>query len=385
MSHSQTSVLQYVYRGLIALAAIAFIIRFRSYIFTSILPFFIAFILAGLMEPGIRYLHERLRMPRSAAVVAVFVLVMAAGGYITTLVTAKILSELVDMSVQASNYQATIVQIGTDILNRITEVADEELLPPQIRNAITNAIETFSEQGEQFAKSSIQSILDTFVALPGVLVVIVITGIATYFIAKDREIISKNQFRLAPSRWRGPLTAAQDHIILDMVRFLKAQFVLFLITTAVAAVGLYLLGIRYWMTLALVSGILDLIPVVGPGFLFLPWSLFSLLLGDAALAFYLLLIYLAIFLVRQLLQPKILGDSIGVHPLLMLATIYAGIVCFGVRGLIIGPLIVIVIRALLTSGLVPVPADEESAEGSPEPEATDAVERAKTREATGEL
>ena len=71
MSHSQTSVLQYVYRGLIALAAIAFIIRFRSYIFTSILPFFIAFILAGLMEPGIRYLHERLCMPRSAAVVAV--------------------------------------------------------------------------------------------------------------------------------------------------------------------------------------------------------------------------------------------------------------------------------------------------------------------------
>ena len=238
MSHSQTSVLQYVYRGLIALAAIAFIIRFRSNIFTSILPFFIAFILAGLIEQGIHSLHAHLRMPRSAAVVAVFVLVMAAGGYITTLVTAKILSELVDMSVQASNYQATIVQIGTDILNRITEVADEELLPPQIRNAITNAIETFSELGEQFAKSAIQSILDTFVALPGVLVVIVITGIATYFIAKDREIISKNLFRLAPSRWRGPLTAAQDHIILDLVRFLKAQFVLFLITTAVAAVGL---------------------------------------------------------------------------------------------------------------------------------------------------
>lgn len=378
MPQNQTSLFQYVYRALLALAAIALVIRFRSYIFTSIVPFFIAFILAGFMEPGIRYLHERLRMPRSAAVLTVFVLVMAIGGYVTTLVTAKILSELVDMSVQAGTYQTTIVEFGTDLLNRLTEVADEELLPPQIRNAITNAIETFSEQGEQFAKSSIQSILDTFVALPGLLVVIVITVIATYFIAKDRELISKSLFRLAPSRWRGPLTAAQDHIVLDMVRFLKAQFVLFLITTVVAAVGLYLLGIRYWMTLALAAGILDLIPVVGPGFLFFPWAIASLLLDDAALAFYLLLIYLAIFLVRQLLQPKILGDSIGVHPLLMLATIYAGIVCFGVHGLLIGPAIVIIIRALLTSGLVSIPPDEESA---PELQPTETVDRGASREA----
>lgn len=356
---SAPSIFQYIYRGILALVVVALVIRFRSYIVASMLPFFIAFILAGFMEPGIRYLHERARMPRSAAVITVFVLVMAAGGYITTLVTAKILSELVDMSVQASTYQTTIVEIGTDVLNRITEVADEELLPPQIRNAITNAIENFSEQGEQFAKTSIQSILDTFVALPGILIVIVITVIATYFIAKDRELISRGLFKLAPSRWRGPLTAAQDHIVIDMVRFLKAQFVLFLITTAVAAVGLYLLGIRYWMTLALVAGILDLIPVVGPGFLMMPWALANLLLGDAPLAIYLLLIYAAIFLVRQLLQPKILGDSIGIHPLLMLATIYAGIVCFGVQGLIIGPAIVIVIRALLTSGLLRFPPDEE--------------------------
>lgn len=360
---SSSGILQIIYRLAIIAAVITLIVVFRGYIIASILPFFIAFILAGLMEPGIRYLHEKIRLPRSAAVIAVFLIVLVAGGYSTTLVVAKILSELVDMSGQAGVYQATMVEIGTDLLNRITEATDEELLPPQIRNAISNAIETVSEQGEQFARSSIQSLLDTFVALPGLLVVIVITLIATFFIAKDRELISKGLFRMAPARWRGPLSTAQENIVVDMVGFLKAQFVLFLLTTVVAALGLYLIGSRYWMTLALLAGILDLIPVIGPGFLMFPWAGVSLLMGDTRLAVFLILIHAAIFLVRQLLQPKILGDSIGVHPLLMLVTIYAGIVCFGVQGLIVGPAIIIIIRGLLTSGLLRFPDDEEPVPG----------------------
>lgn len=353
--------LRSIYRFILVVTVIVLAIVFRSYIIRSILPFFIAFILAGLMEPGIRLLHEKLRLPRWAAVITVFVLVLVLGGYATFLTTAKILSELVDMSGQAGVYQATVVEIATDLLDRLSAATDEQLLPPQIQTAISNSIETLSEQAEHFARTSIQSILDTFVALPGMMAVIVITLIATYFIAKDRELISRGLFLLAPARWRGPLTQAQEHIVVDMVGFLKAQFVLFFITTAEAAFGLYLVGSRYWMTLALVAGILDLIPIIGPGFLLMPWAAVSVLLGDVRLAVWLILIYVAIFLTRQTLQPKILGDSIGVHPLLMLAALYAGIVIFGVQGLIIGPVVVIIIRALIVAGLLPIPTDDAEA------------------------
>lgn len=350
--------LRVIYRFALAVAVIAALVIFHRYILASLLPFFIAFVLAGLMEPGIRLLQEKLRFPRPVAVIAVFTLCSVVGGYATFFVTAKILSELVDMSGQAGVYQATVVEIGSDLLERLSAATDDELLPPQIQAAISNAIETVSEQAEHFARSSIQSLLDTFVALPGVTLVIVITLIATYFIAKDRELISRSLFRVAPARLREPLRKAQEHIVVDMVGFLKAQFILFLITTAETAVGLYLIGSRYWMTLALVAGILDFIPVVGPGFLLVPWAAVSVLLGDIRRAVWLILLYSAIFLTRQTLQPKILGDSIGVHPLLMLAAIYAGTVTFGVRGLIIGPALVIIVRALLAAGLIRLPDDE---------------------------
>src|SRR5690606_38642574 len=114
------------------------------------------------------------------------------------------------------------------------------------------------------------------------------------------------------------------------IAFAKGQLIILAITTAVAALGLYLLGIRYWMTLSILAGILDFIPVVGPGFLFMPWAGVSLVLGDTSLAIALAIIYLAVFGVRQIFQTKVLGDSIGVHPLLMLISIYGGIVWFGV-------------------------------------------------------
>lgn len=352
---------QAIYKRLMFALIIGIIIYFRRYIIASLLPFFIAFILAGLIEPAVRYFHERVRLPRSTAVVTVLVMVLIVGGYASTLITAKVLSELVDMSGQATAYQRTIIDVSTDVVNRLTEAADEELVPQPVQNALLSAIENLSERGREFTVSSIASVLGAFAALPGLLVVIVITLIATYFISKDRAFISQGLLQLAPERWREPLSTAQERIVVDMAGFLKAQFLLLVITTSVAALGLYLIGSRYWMTLALGTGLLDLIPMVGPGFLFMPWTGVSLLLGDTPLAIQLSLIYAAVFVVRQTLQPKILGDSIGAHPLLMLAALYAGIISFGVQGFIVGPLVMIIVRALMTAGLLSFPRDHEEA------------------------
>lgn len=351
---------QAIYKRLVVVIIIGVMIYFRQYIIASLLPFFIAFILAGLMEPAVRYFHEKVRLPRATAVITVLLLVLSVGGYAATLVTAKVLSELVDMSGQANVYQRTIIELSTDAVNRLTEVADEELVPTAVQDALLGTIQNLSEKGREIAVKSIDAVLGAFAALPGLLVVIVITIISTYFISKDRAFISHGMLALAPERWRERLSNAQEKIVVDMAGFLKAQILLLVITTSIAALGLYLIGIRYWMTLALVTGILDLMPMVGPGFLFMPWAGISLLVGDTSIAIELALVYAGVFIVRQALQPKILGDSIGAHPLLMLAALYAGIITFGVQGFIVGPVLVIIIRALFITGLIPYPKEDET-------------------------
>lgn len=345
--------IQTLYRRLTIVCIIALLIIFRRYIIASVLPFFIAFILAGLLEPAVLYFQNKVRLPRTTAVIVVLSLVLIVGGYTGTLVTAKVLSELVDMSSQANAYQRTIMSLSTELVDKLTEATDEELLPTPVQTALLDAIKNVSERGSAFTVSSIESILGAFVALPSAIVVIVVTFISTYFISKDRSAISQGLVQLAPERWRDQLRTAQDRIVVDMTGFLKAQILLLIITMAISAIGLYFVGNRYWMTLAIVTGILDLIPMVGPGFLFLPWAAINLLLENPSLAVQLVIIYLAIFVVRQALQPKILGDSIGAHPLLMLVALYAGIVSFGVQGFIIGPVVVIIVRALFNVGLFP--------------------------------
>ncbi|MDW7676016.1 MAG: AI-2E family transporter, partial [Bacillota bacterium] len=86
-------------------------------------------------------------------------------------------------------------------------------------------------------------------------------------------------------------------------------------------------------------------PIIGPGLVFIPWALILLLLGNTGFALALLFLYGMIILVRSLLEPKVVADNIGLHPLTTLISIYVGLKALGVLGIILGPIIVIIIKA----------------------------------------
>jgi sporulation integral membrane protein YtvI len=330
------------------------VIYFRGYIIASLLPFFLAFILAGLLEPAIGFLVKR-RLPRSAAVIIVLVTFLLVAGYLSVLVSSKILNELVDIAQKASSYQERLIEILNNLVTSINEAMHRGKLPQEVSSELQLAMDNLAKTGFEMVKSTINKIIDALAMLPIAAIIVIITIVATYFIAKDYSAITDNLLYLLPERWKKPLTAIQKSILTNMVEFSKAQFVLLLISTFIASVGMAIVGVRYWMTLGLITGILDFIPVVGPGFLFVPWALVSILLGNIPLAIKIGLLYLVMFLTRQLLYPKILGDYIGFHPLLMLVAVYAGIRCLGPSGFIVGPIILIVFRAILHSGLLPIP------------------------------
>src|SRR5690606_5790957 len=126
--------------------------------------------------------------------------------------------------------------------------------------------------------------------------------------------------------------------------YLRAQIILMLITMGQTLVGLYVLGVDYTLLLTLIVGFLDLLPVLGPGLIFVPWCVLAFLLGNLRLAVSLLILYGIISVVRQLIQPKIVGDSIGIHPLETLVSLYVGLKVLGVAGLILGPILVVIIK-----------------------------------------
>lgn len=345
---------------LVAAGAVALIIVFKLPVVAAVLPFFLALILANVLDPVVLWLQTRARLPRPVATLVALGTALFIVGYSALWILSNLYREVVELAATLPTYEKFIGRLATDIVEQATEIF--ESLPSDwirfFRERIDVEIDGVLTTSVDILKSLTAGFLEGIASLPVVLVTGVITMLATYFFTTDKETVDTNLLRAVPLRLRPTLAELRDKILIDLVGFFKAQFVLFFINTALAALWLFLMGARYWMLLSLVLGILDVIPILGPGLVLMPWAAIGLWQGDVALAVKLVALFGAMFGVRQVLQVKILGDSVGIHPLLMLFALWSGIVMFGVWGFLIGPVIVIFGKAIWNTGLIPYFRDD---------------------------
>ena len=112
-------------------------------------------------------------------------------------------------------------------------------------------------------------------------------------------------------------------------------------------IGFAILDVRYGMLIAFICAVLDALPAIGAGWVLTPWGIICLALGDYRIGIGLLILYIITWVVRQLLEPRIVGGQLGMHPLILLVAMYIGMNIFGVIGLLAGPLCAIVLRSFL--------------------------------------
>lgn len=354
--------LPFSFRNIVPLIVLIVLIIFRVPVFSALLPFLLALILANIIEPVVTWLQGRLRLPRAVATVLTLAAILITVGYGALWILNNLYREVADLVPTLPTHQKTVTHLGRELTTRVQEIFEE--VPSQVTEFIQRYIDDLGASATRFIQSMANGFLGTIASLPVIFITGVITVLASYFFTKDKEIVDSSILRAVPGRLRPMLADLRDKILIDLVGFFKAQFILFTINTALAALWLFLSGSSFWMLVSLILGILDVIPVLGPGLVLMPWAAVSLWQGSGGLAVSLLALFAAMFGVRQVLQAKILGDSIGIHPLLMLFAIWAGIVIFGVWGFLIGPVIVIFGKAIWNTGAIPWFRDEERPEAA---------------------
>lgn len=333
--------------GFIIIAAA--LILFSKQLATTLLPFIIGVTFAIILEPVIAFLERRLRIPRGSAVFATLIAAGALASYGVFMIISQLIGELVLLGSSLPQYTETITNLSTDLLGQI-EILNENL-PNVMSQNIQMSVKDFLKTLEGVTKDLINRVLGMFSGLPSFILISIITLVATFFIARDKDLIIDTIMQLVPPRARGKAKTFRETVSVDLFGYIKGRFVMLLISVFIAAVGLVLIDTRYWILLAILIGILDQIPIVGPGIVFTPWVAMSVIAGDVDRAVYLTILYFVIFAFRNFLEPKVMGDSVGLHPLIMLLAIYGGVVFFGVTGIFVGPVIAIVIRATTASGL----------------------------------
>ncbi|HBN95038.1 MAG TPA: sporulation integral membrane protein YtvI [Firmicutes bacterium] len=330
---------------------------FSKQIATALLPFIIGVTFAIILEPVITFLERRVRVPRGPAVFATLIATGAMASYGVFMVVSQLIGELVELASLLPEYRESITNLTTDLLGQF-EILNENL-PNVMSMNIQTSVQEFLVTLEKGTREFLNRVLATFSSLPTFVLVSVITLVATFFIAKDKDLIINAFMQFVPPGARDQAGKFRETVSVDLFGYIKGRVVMLLISTLVAALGLFLIGTRYWILLAIIIGILDQIPIVGPGVIFTPWVGMSVIAGDVDRAVYLTILYFIIFAFHNFVEPKIMGDSVNLHPLLMLLAIYGGVVFFGVVGIFVGPIIAILIRATTASGLFKWPPYSE--------------------------
>ncbi|MCR4426802.1 MAG: sporulation integral membrane protein YtvI [Firmicutes bacterium] len=326
-------------------------VRFVLPLFT---PFVVAVILAALIDPVVNLITRRLKVSRGVAVLAVLIVAGVVLGVLVSIGIAELILEIDQLSKNLGALDKSLGQVLEDLIARATRVF--ESLPGPIADTIR------ANQGRVFAvlESIVISLSGMLRSLPQVLLVFVVSLVSTFFVSRDKEIIGDFIFQAMPRAWQKQLRRVRRELLSAFIGYIRALFVLLSITATLSIVGLSILGVNYAWLLGIAAGLLDVIPLIGPSALYLPWAAYHFTAGNIGFGIGLLVVLSSAALVRQLAEARVIGRNIGLHPLAALVSVYAGIRLFGVKGFFVGPLTVIFLKAILTSLILPMfPLDGE--------------------------
>lgn len=301
------------------------------------LPFVIGWLIAMVANPLVKFLERRLNLVRkhSSVIIVVAVLAGIIGGlyFLVGRVIIEIRLLVLDMP---EIYEAVRLELmeALDSLNRM------------VARMPTGVQEWFNRTNENLggiASSLMQKIAFPTVTvagnvakgIPGALVNSIVVILSSYFFIAEQDRIRDLAGRLIPSSFYSYGGLFRKDLKNLIGGYFLAQFRIMFVVAVVLAVGFLILGVRYGILLAVLIAILDFLPLFGTGTALFPWAVVKLLSGEAAFAVGLILLYVLTQVVRQIIQPKIVGDSMGLPPLLTLVFLYVGFKIRGISGMIL--------------------------------------------------
>lgn len=290
-------------------------------------------------NPLVRFMEKRVKIVRkhSSAIIIILVIAAVVGalyGMIYYIVVQ--VSSLIDDLPEIVKSVQQLFGSAAERLQRLYAMMPESMqggvdeIGIKVQNALSNFI---SEVGT----SKIGDVVG-FVAKNIVSIALnsIITVLAAYFFIKDRDNLAVMVRKHMPESIIKGYNVIVENTKMAFGGYFKAQFKLMGIITVILFIGLELMQVDYSFLFALLIAFLDFLPFFGTGAVLWPWAIIEMFAGNVPRAICLLVIYLVCQIVRQLLQPKMVGDSIGINPFATLFFMYVGYRLYGTLGLILG-------------------------------------------------
>jgi len=320
-------------------------------------PFIFAFGFAYLLKKPSRFVAQKLRLPKKLVAV-IFVLVFYLTiGIILSLSGIKIIAVVTDIiSGLPLLYEE---QLAPFLVNRFDAIeAAIFRLDPALVTMITEGFDQFVNSiGDNISKISLSlvgTISGVATSLPGILIRILIMMISTFFIASDYELLSQFVQRQFTGKGNDLMMRIKHYLIDTLFVVFRSYAIIMSVTFVELAIGLSIINVPNAILIALIIAMFDIMPIFGTGGVMIPWTIISFIQGDYKLGIGLLVVYVFVTIVRNILEPKIVGSQLGLHPVVTLMCMFIGVNMFGVLGLFGFPITLSLLKHLSDTGAVKI-------------------------------
>ncbi|MBB3108261.1 sporulation integral membrane protein YtvI [Paenibacillus phyllosphaerae] len=343
-------------RSLIVLLAACVFVLLLIYVTPLVYPFIIGWLLAYAINPIVNMLHAKLKLPRWIGVTLTLLLFVAAMLTIVSALVTRIVVEIIHLSKSLNTtidwwrneFERLVARPEIqDLIDKLSTFYKEN---PNYQDTINSRISDTANLVASKSSDLITTILNTIVALisslPNVATILVVVLLAAFFISKDWQRHSVKVSSWFPEPILKSTSAVWNDLQKALFGYFRAQFIMISITACVVTIGLLILRVDYAISIGLLIGLVDLLPYLGVGAAMIPWIAYTFIYGDISLGIGLSVLYGVILIARQMLEPKVLASSVGLDPLPTLIAMFVGLKLFGVFGLIIGPVSLVILSAI---------------------------------------
>ena len=316
------------------------------------MPFVIGWILSVIAGPLVTFLEKKLKIMKRLGSAITIILVLALCIGLIYLIISQIWEEI---SVLIRSFPS----MYHDLERGLSQIGTQgntlfERFPEQIQNSwatlMNNLDDTASSLIGRIGEPTIEVAGNVAKRIPSVLIGTIVTFVSAYFFIADKENLGEWVKKVVPKSITSRLLLVGENLKYAMGGYFKAQFKIMGVVFAILLVGFTLMQIRFSILLAIAIAFLDFLPFFGTGTALIPWAIYKFLVGDYKMVATLVILYGVTQLVRQLIQPKLVGDSMGLNPLYTLFLLYLGYRVGSVLGMIFAVPIGLILLNLYQAG-----------------------------------
>lgn len=330
-----------------------------AFVILNILPFTWPFVLgllfAALMNPLVKLLSGLLKKIKGAQKIATMISMLIVYGVIIILLLMLVRQVIIEGEKLVNNIPGIITWVQDTLQGWIDRFAPDSLEPEQevLAARLDQIIASLSDTIRNFVSRVTPAVASgawsTVTGIPHAILFVVMTMMSSFYFVSDKTRIRDYLIRVLPEPVINRGEILRKSIFSAVFKQIQAQILISITIMVALVIGFALFKIDYALILGIVIGFLDVLPIIGAGTFLIPWALFNLFAGNISLGLRLAVMYLVVVVIRQVIEPRIVGQKLGLYPLISMVSMYVGLRLLGFLGLILGPVIANICKVVLES------------------------------------